>query len=237
MDFLILADKNGVVDMTHESIARRTNRPIKLIRQTIAQLEGPDPKSRTPDAKGARIFRLDDHRDWGWGIVNYQYYRNLASQDQRREKTRLRVQKLRKKRTVRKSLPVTQCNAVKRSGNDFPSASAFLKEGVRGRFSEWVQVRMAMGKKPKDWDKMFSEQAKWLTQFSESDQLEILSASIRNNWQGLFPPKNQKNRPPTKVDYKRHYIPPPRDPTDEEIKTAGEIAKREVQQLKAQLNR
>jgi hypothetical protein len=64
-----------------------------------------------------------------------------------------------------------------------------LKEGVRGRFKEWVEVRAAQGKAPKDWEKMFGEQVNWLNKYPESLQLEILSASIRNNWQGLHEPK------------------------------------------------
>jgi hypothetical protein len=210
MDLLILADKNGVVDMTPEAIARRTNRPLELIQKTLSELEGPDPYSRTPDASGARIFRLDEHRNWGWGIVNYGYYRKLASEEQRREKTKLRVAKHREK--LRKSLQgVTDAlHAV--TGNDLPSASAYasvLKEGVRGRFEEWVKVRKAMGKKPKDWETMFSEQAKWLNQFSETDQLEILSASIRNNWQGLFEPK--RTQKPKAADDKSdgYWVKPP----------------------------
>jgi len=95
MDMLILADQDGVVDMTHEAIARRTNRPIEVIRATIKELEQPDPLSRTPTCNGARIKRLDDHRDWGWLIVNYEYFRKIASEEQRREKTRLRVQRFR----------------------------------------------------------------------------------------------------------------------------------------------
>jgi len=196
MDFLILADKNGVVDVTHEAIARRTNRPIDVIRRTIAELEGPDPASRTPDANGARIFRLDEHRDWGWGIVNYDYFRKLASEEQRREKTKLRTQKWRKK--VGESSPATHKTSQCVTGDDSPSASAYisvLKEGVRGRFEQWVKVRKAMGKKPKDWDSMFYEQAEWLSQFSEADQIEVLSASIRNNWQGLHPPKPGSRKP------------------------------------------
>jgi hypothetical protein len=70
---------------------------------------------------------------------------------------------------------------------------SYLKEGVRGRFEEWVEVRKAMGKKPKAWDAMFLEQAKWLSEFSEPDQIEILSASIRNNWQGLRAPARSTN--------------------------------------------
>src|SRR6266705_1985988 len=79
IDFLVLADCNGVVDMTHEAIARRSNRPIGLIRETISELEGPDPHSRSPDFNGARIHRLDDHRDWGWFIINYDRFRKIAS--------------------------------------------------------------------------------------------------------------------------------------------------------------
>jgi hypothetical protein len=123
MDFLILADRNGVVDMTHEAISRRTNRPIETIRATIAELEGPDPRSRTKHANGARIFRLDEHRDWGWGIVNYEHFRKLASEDQRREKTLQRVRKYR----------VTHCNAVKRKCNDSPSLSLSSSLSVRKR--------------------------------------------------------------------------------------------------------
>src|SRR5438552_8403678 len=91
MDMLVLADQNGVVDMTHEAIARRTNRPIEIIRETITELEQPDPLSRTPTCNGARIKRLDKHRDWGWLIVNYADFRKIASEEQRRERTRTRV--------------------------------------------------------------------------------------------------------------------------------------------------
>ena len=84
-DLLILADGRGRVDMTHDAIARRTNRPIEIIRETIANLEGPDPNSRDPKENGARIKRLDPHRDWGWQIVNFWKYRALGSADDRKD--------------------------------------------------------------------------------------------------------------------------------------------------------
>ena len=37
--------------------------------------------------KERRIARLDEHREWGWLIVNYEEYRKIASEEQRREKT------------------------------------------------------------------------------------------------------------------------------------------------------
>ena len=75
-DLLVLADQNGVVDKTHEAIARRTNVPLEIVKREIAELEKPDPKSRTPIYEGRRIVRLDEHKDWGWVIVNYQLPRN-----------------------------------------------------------------------------------------------------------------------------------------------------------------
>lgn len=96
-DLLKLCDLNGVVDMTPESISRRTNVPLDIVQKAIGILESADPRSRNPDHDGRRIVRLDPHRDWGWIIVNYQHYRNLVSEEQRREKTRSRVAKFREK--------------------------------------------------------------------------------------------------------------------------------------------
>lgn len=121
MDLLVLADVNGVVDMTHEAISRRTNRPLDVILKTIKQLESPDPRSRTPDDNGIRIVRLDDHRDWGWEILNYQRFRELASEEQRREKTKLRLRKFRSNQQV--ATDVTHRNAAVTLSNDSPSTS------------------------------------------------------------------------------------------------------------------
>lgn len=98
-DFLLLCDANGVVDMTPESISGRTGLPLEIVRKGIAKLEQPDPESRTPDFGGRRIIRLDDHRTWGWLIVNYAKYRATESPDQRREKTRERMRRLRLRRS------------------------------------------------------------------------------------------------------------------------------------------
>lgn len=82
---IILADRDGVVDMTAEAIARRTTIPTDIIKIGITALEQADPDSRTPDEDGRRIIRLSDDREWGWRIVNYVKYRNIRSQEERRE--------------------------------------------------------------------------------------------------------------------------------------------------------
>jgi hypothetical protein len=85
MDLLILADRDGVVDITAEAIARRTNVPLKHVIHALKQLSSPDLKSRSKECEGRRIVLIDSHRDWGWQIVNYEHYRNLRDESTRRE--------------------------------------------------------------------------------------------------------------------------------------------------------
>jgi hypothetical protein len=135
MDLLVLADPDGVVDMTHEAISRRTNRPIEIIRSTIQELESPDPRSRTKDDQGRRLRRLDDHRDWGWVIINYDRFRDIATEAQRREKTKERVRKHREKTRCNVDVtPVTKSNTGVTS--PYASASASVSVPVRGGAGE-----------------------------------------------------------------------------------------------------
>ncbi len=88
---------DGVLDQTHEVIAARTGMPLEAVEKGIGILEAADPDSRSPLEDGGRIVRLDDHRKWGWQIVNHQYYRSLIDGQTVREQNRLR-QALRRSR-------------------------------------------------------------------------------------------------------------------------------------------
>lgn len=81
MDLLVLADREGVVDMTHEAISRRLNVPIEFVCENIDKLAEPDPMSRNSSDDGRRITLLDDHRNWGWQIVNYGFYRDMKDME------------------------------------------------------------------------------------------------------------------------------------------------------------
>ena len=94
---IILCDSDGVVDMTPESIFRRTNIPIEHIKAGIEILESKDPYSRTQGENGRRIIRLDEHRPWGWQIVNHGKYRDLNDYDKVKEQNRERQKRYRKK--------------------------------------------------------------------------------------------------------------------------------------------
>ena len=84
MDLLVLADREGVVDMTPDAISRRTNVPIDLVLRAIGELAKPDQRSRSNHEDGRRIILLDSHRDWGWQIVNFEHYRQIRDEESRR---------------------------------------------------------------------------------------------------------------------------------------------------------
>ena len=82
---IVLADKDGIVDMTPEAIAARTSIPLDIIRRGLEQLAAPDARSRTPDEQGRRIVLVDKHRDWGWALTNYKTYAAIRTAEERRE--------------------------------------------------------------------------------------------------------------------------------------------------------
>lgn len=148
-DLLKLCDINGVVDMTHEAIARRTNVPLEIVKRGIAELEKADSRSRNPDADGRRIIRLDEHRDWGWLICNYKHYREIASDEQRREKTLARVRRHREKN----KRGVTGGNAEVTLGNAAPptvtpanASNAMQRQKQRERYL--ADTRTAAAERP-----------------------------------------------------------------------------------------
>ncbi len=79
-DFMKLCDhKSGILDMTRQALCRRLNIPIEVLSREIDKLESPDPASRDPEFEGRRIERLDEHRDWGWKILNWSKYETIRN--------------------------------------------------------------------------------------------------------------------------------------------------------------
>ena len=125
-DFLKLADhKTGVVDITRQVLSRRLNIPLQVLNPYIERLESPDPNSRDPEFDGRRLERLDEHRDWGWRILNWSKYEAIRT----KADVSIRVTKFREKESE--------------------AAGKFIKptiEEVKLRFSE-MQVPMAEAEK------------------------------------------------------------------------------------------
>ena len=88
--FLVLKDRDGLVDMPAFAIARTTGIPQDIIDLGIEELAKPDPMSRSKDEEGRRIVLIDAARDWGWRVVNHEYYQGLWSIEEKRAADRAR---------------------------------------------------------------------------------------------------------------------------------------------------
>lgn len=83
---------------------------------------------------------------------------------------------------------------------------------MQNKWTVWQTHRRGL-KKPKNWLLLFNEQVEWLTKFDEATAFEILSASIRNGYTGLFEPKDYGKRTSTPKENPRN-IGITRGPTD-----------------------
>lgn len=93
---IVIADQEGFIDITPPALAARTGIPIEIIKKGIGVLESDDPYSRTSGENGKRIIRINKNRPWGWKIVNYKKYRDMASQEDRRKYMRGYMREYRK---------------------------------------------------------------------------------------------------------------------------------------------
>ncbi len=112
---IVLADDVGVIDITPSALSARTGIPLGVIKKGISVLEADDPYSRSPDQGGRRIERLDDHRPWGWQIVNYMTYRHLANHEGKKKADRQRIAvKRAAEKKANKNKRVADCSEVSR---------------------------------------------------------------------------------------------------------------------------
>lgn len=124
---IILAGPDGVVDMTAHAIHGRTGIPLDIIEHGLKVLAEPDPHSRSSEHEGRRIVLLDEHRQWGWKLVNHAYYRDLISRADKREKDRLRIADKRKQEKSGVSQDVAGCRSTSPEVADVAHASCKLQ--------------------------------------------------------------------------------------------------------------
>lgn len=196
MDLLVLADRDGVVDMTPEAIARVTNVPEEIVLSYLAELQKPDTRSRTPDEDGCRIVLLEGHRDWGWSIVNYSRYRDLNNDEARREYFR-EAQRKRRSNIVKDSQrPLLTPEYEYESENQSSSKKKAIEIPTWIPADAWqgfVEMRQKI-RAP------LTERAARLT-ISKLETLKaegnepgaVLDQSTQNDWRGVFPLRTNGN--------------------------------------------
>ena len=197
--FLVLADRYGVVDKTPEAIARITTVPLDIIKKGIEALEQPDSESRRPDAEGRRIVRLDPERGWGWEIVNHAHYRQIRSAEERRNYQREYMQEYRKgARRTRKAAP-------KGNGADpaprAPVAPLAIPEGIPADlYLAWWNAKPKRSRTPKAHELALARLAE--LKAAGNDPTAILEHCIRSGYQGIFAPHTANGK---------HVSPPPKE--------------------------
>ena len=137
MDLLVLAESDGVIDMTPNAISARTRIPIDIVNNALTSLLQPDPESRTKDLEGRRLVLLDPSRSWGWRIVNYEKYRSIKREVDRKSYMRKYMRNYRNQNPDSCKLPVnsefTKVNTVNSSPSAYVSVPVFEEgESVRG---------------------------------------------------------------------------------------------------------
>jgi len=78
--FLAKADQVGRILAVPVNMARIANVPMSRFLKAVETLSSPDPDSRTPDEDGRRIIPIQG----GWQIVNYEKYRTIRDEDERK---------------------------------------------------------------------------------------------------------------------------------------------------------
>jgi len=173
---IILCDADGVIDVTPDALSRRTGIPIDHIKAGIDVLEKPDSQSRTPKENGVRIKRLDDHRDWGWIIVNHEIYKNLQDSDTKRTKTRERQRRYRERHypndVTQCNDDVTDCNVMSHHTDTNTNKKRYTSKVASQAFEEfWALYPRKVGKKP--------AMAKW-NSMNLDEQASAIMAALRD---------------------------------------------------------
>jgi hypothetical protein len=94
-NMIACCDRDGIVDKHPRAISEEIGLSLAETTAAIAELEAPDPESRSRDRDGARIAKCFDSRTWGWIIVNHAKYRAIRDEDSRREANREAVRRYR----------------------------------------------------------------------------------------------------------------------------------------------
>lgn len=120
---LAKADRTGYLAMSVYMLARSSNVTLSECEEALALFQSPDPHSRTKEHEGRRLVAGPD----GWQVVNYVKYRNMRSEEERRE---YRAEWMRKHRasqpreqpvnSVNGSVPIAEAEAETKAEQEKP---------------------------------------------------------------------------------------------------------------------
>lgn len=153
------SDIDGCVDLSPEYVAPLVGLPVERVAEALQFLEAADPRSRSKAEDGRRLVRLDDGRDWGWRIVNFEHYRSMRDEEQRRAAQRERMRRVRA--DAARGATTTQAPAVGPDGNGTGSQSGGESEAPQRTLAGVVGVDGEPANRAQ------AEREAWLREFDE----------------------------------------------------------------------
>ncbi len=229
--FIALMNEDGFVQFASPANVAHTARITDAeTEQAITILESPDPNSADSDNDGRRIERVPG----GWMVLNSEKYRNLATREMIREQTRIRVAR---KRSKDKGI-VTECNAHVTHRNEKLTPSDTDTD------TDTKKERGANGSRPQSVED-------WLKELEQNKT--YTGIDVRREYGKMLAWCNVRRKQPTKrrfinwinsaekslpaahaarSDYKRNYLPQPRELSDEEFEAQRKIALEETKRAK-----
>lgn len=239
---LALADRDGIIYGSRSGLMRAAMIDLDAAKEydPWMALMSPDDDSsdlmRNPDNEGRRLEEIPG----GFRIINYTYYRSLRDSEDRKTQNKKAQQRHREKVSHNKpaSATVSHCHDI-----EIESESKIEKKEkiicpvgtLKGRPKDQKEVEsfcVSIGLLASDGEAMWLE---W--QERGYGKTKDWKAKIRK-WKiyGYHPSQKQnKFQKPTKADYKRNYMPPAREPSEEELAKARKIAKIESEKFRAKL--
>jgi hypothetical protein len=93
---LAMADRHGEVQASIPGLANLSGQSIEETEAALATFLAPDPYSRTPEHEGRRIEAIDG----GWYILNHGKYRERMSEEDTKERNKIRQARFRERHKV-----------------------------------------------------------------------------------------------------------------------------------------
>lgn len=213
---LAMADATGMVRSTAPGISARANLGLEETRKALELFESPDGDSRSTNDEGRKIKRMDG----GYLIINYSKYREqdrTAAERMRRFRAKVTRNERNSDVTLRKQKQSTEYRVPKHL-ND---VLVYAKE-----------IGLSELEAQKFYDFFTSNGWKVGGRAAMRDWKAALRNWSRNQNNGSRSVQRPKERAPV---YPK--LPPKREPTDEELKTAREIARLEASTLRTKLGK
>jgi len=205
MMMLAISDRHGDVIGTDVAIARTMNVTLLEFVNSVKPLLAPDPASNSQAEEGRRLVPSENGR--GYRIVNYTAYRDMKSDEEKREYMRNYMRNRRSgKEKVSHVKPckdllndVTHTEAEAEAEADTkkdiktapPMALPFDSADFKLFWSNWEQHRKE--KKAKLTPTARNQQLEKLKDMGEHRAIAALKHSLANGWTGIFEPEQSKS--------------------------------------------